>query len=88
MSAAQPFCIVLALAAAVASSACGSLDYDHLERHVLATDVNGRIVDLRTGGALGPGEPVDQLISSLLQDAHEAPPHAPRAPGSELDANC
>lgn len=71
MSGARPLRIVLALAAATASSACGSLDYAHLAHHVLATDANGRIVDLRTGEALGPGKPIDQLISNLLQEAHE-----------------
>lgn len=71
MSGARSLRIVLALTAAAASSSCKTLDYEHLEKHVLATDVNGRIVDLRSGDALGPGKPIAALLDRLLQNAQE-----------------
>lgn len=71
MPGARSFCTALVLAVAVVASACRTFDYERLERHVLATDANGRIVDVRTGDALGPGEPVQRLIGRLLQEAQE-----------------
>ncbi|HLU38505.1 MAG TPA: hypothetical protein VK081_03915, partial [Planctomycetota bacterium] len=60
--------VAAVLAAALATGACTSFDYELLRKHVLPTDENGRIVDVESGRALADDD-VDALIRDLLQEA-------------------